>query len=439
MYAAKVGEEEPAFVRTSGEASSEDQDAEGAEEEEMDEEEEDMQIDNDEDEVGDKDVDVAGRARRKTTTQQEPKNKAMAALQERRKAKSEGRKKPSFDNGSSPEELDERDIFSDEGDEDDYRSSQRGRTTRGGRKDDYYTDSEEEDDRARDRDRRRTGTSGRATESRSITPITSADLNRVLLTRANLADFKHRNFFSKMVQGAYLKLSAGLDDRKRPKYRIYEIVELESKTVPTYKIENGDKEVPDNRTLLVQYGSARKSIKMAEASNQPIHEDEVRRWKSVMDNDRQALPTSAELARKATEMDNQRVQPFTSEELKAKLEFLKNLGIKSQSAVAFSRVRLEQERSLAYRRNDIVKMQEIEQQLREMDAVDGGPQVELTDANDVMAAKLARVNEKNRKAALEASKRAHRAEVERRKAADDGDLMDPSARVKMKLKSHDAS
>lgn len=58
---------------------------------------------------------------------------------------------------------------------------------------------------------------------------------------------------------------------------------------------------------------------------------------------------------------------------------------------------------------------------------------------DDLAKKLALVNEKNRKAALANSRRAHQAQLESRKQADEGAMYDPSARVKMRLKQHDAA
>ncbi len=51
---------------------------------------------------------------------------------------------------------------------------------------------------------------------------------------------------------------------------------------------------------------------------------------------------------------------------------------------------------------------------------------------------LAKVNEKNKREAQETAKRAHRADQARRKLADQIGMLDPSARVKMKINKHDA-
>jgi hypothetical protein len=51
---------------------------------------------------------------------------------------------------------------------------------------------------------------------------------------------------------------------------------------------------------------------------------------------------------------------------------------------------------------------------------------------------LAKVNEKNKREAQETAKRAHRADQARRKLADQIGMLDPSARVKMKMNKHDA-
>lgn len=363
--------------------------------------------------VGSEEAPEEGRGARRKTAKDEPKSAAMAALQERRKAKSEGKtRKPVV------EQLD-KEIFSDEDE---------GPSRRGGRgDDDYYTDSDEEEDiRPRRNERQRS----RSQERR----ITHEDINRALLFRRDLAEFKHRTFFDEMLRGAYVKFPVGVDEQKRTKYRVHEVEKIDDdRTVTPYMIEHKGKQIPDNRRLVCHYGSRTVKFKMSDASNQPVTEMEAKRWILTMQDNRQDLPTSSAIDRKAGQLADMRARPVTDAEIKNKLKAIEDMGVINSTKAASVRNRLEQERQLAYRRNDMQRVREIE---RELEAVGVEPDVEETDA---MMAKLAKVNEKNKSAALAQSRRAHRAEQERKKALEEGAILDPSARVRTRLKQHDAS
>jgi hypothetical protein len=102
---------------------------------------------------------------------------------------------------------------------------------------------------------------------------------------------------------------------------------------------------------------------------------------------------------------------------------------------------LESERSLAERRGDLEAVKALDEQLRELALNITAHRRQSQDGKeqDDLAIKLAIVNEKNRKAALANSRRAHQAELTKRKQIDDGTIYDPSARVKTKRKQHDAT
>lgn len=103
---------------------------------------------------------------------------------------------------------------------------------------------------------------------------------------------------------------------------------------------------------------------------------------------------------------------------------------------------MESEKSLAARRGDLESVAELEEKLRELTHNITAVRRKSQDdkGEDDLARKLAIVNEKNRKAALANSRRAHQAELHKRQQVDDGaSAYDPSARVKMKLKQHDAA
>ena len=129
------------------------------------------------------------------------------------------------------------------------------------------------------------------------------------------------------------------------------------------------------------------------------------------------------------------------EEIKARVQALQQLSRPTQSQLTMERSRLESEKSLASRRGDLEAVAELEEKLRELThSLSAVRRKSLEDKQeDDLAKKLAIVNEKNRKAALANSRRAHQAQLESRKHLEEGKMYDPSARVKMRLKQHDAA
>lgn len=82
----------------------------------------------------------------------------------------------------------------------------------------------------------------------------------------------------------------------------------------------------------------------------------------------------------------------------------------SSASVRIQKSRLTQARTLAFRRQDLAEVRSIDAQLAELNAAN--PEMEREDTTtDIMAM----VNERNRKANLEATRKAEQMEAERRK------------------------
>ncbi|KAI5451901.1 RNA polymerase-associated protein rtf1 [Naganishia albida] len=405
-------------------------------------------VDSDEDAEGEEDKEVLELGQRRVV-KPEPKNRAMAALNEKRKQRAdraERRQRGSV----SPRERGDRvkDMFSDEDSDGTY-----GRKPSNGKKSSrragYDEYSEDEDFSRSKRDsRERRGDSAKAKDRRGgdarssrREPIKAVELNMARLSRGDMAEFKHRKFFEDMLKGSYVKCPAGRDEKGQTKYRCYLVLGLTPEG-STYDIEFRGKYLPENRKLSVQYGRAKQAIRMSDVSNQPFNDMEVYRWWSTMNADDQDLPSIEDLTQKAQTLQQQREALLTEEEVKARLSALSRLSRPSQSQLALEKSRLESEKSLASRRGDLEAVAELEAKLRELTHSIAAVRRKSQDdkGEDELARKLAIVNEKNRKAALANSRRAHQAELQKRQQVDDGaSAYDPSARVKMKLKQHDAA
>ncbi len=132
------------------------------------------------------------------------------------------------------------------------------------------------------------------------------------------------------------------------------------------------------------------------------------------------------------------------QEITAKLDALQGLGHLSATSAALQRQRLFSELELAKRSDDQGWIDRAQHDLDVFEESLGATSSSSwrdqgKDGTDQgVNALLAKVNEKNKREAQETAKRAHRADQARRKLADQIGMLDPSARVKMKINKHDA-
>ncbi|KAJ9125665.1 hypothetical protein QFC22_000627 [Naganishia vaughanmartiniae] len=403
-------------------------------------------VDSDEDAEGEEDNSAEDLGQRRVA-KPEHKNRAMAALNEKRKQRAdraERRQRGSV----SPSRDRVKDMFSDEdSDRHSERPTSGGKDRKSNRRDGYDDYSDDEDYlRSKRESRERRGDSTKARdrrggESRSSKrePLKASALNQARLSRADLAEYKHRAFFEVMLKDSYVKCPFGRDERGQTKYRCYLVLGLTPEG-STYEMEHKGKTFPENRKLTVQYGRAKQAIRMSDVSNQPFDDKEVFRWWSTMNADDQDLPSASDLESKAQSLQKQRESLVTDAEIRARIDAFKRLGRLGQTSER-ERSRLESERSLAERRGDLEAVRALDEQLRELALNITAQRRQSQDSKeqDDLAVKLAMVNEKNRKAALANSRRAHQAELNKRKQIDDGTAYDASARVKTKRKQHDAT
>jgi len=189
-------------------------------------------------------------------------------------------------------------------------------------------------------------------------------------------------------------------------YRICEIVDLVD-TTKVYKVD----EQSFNQNFVLKHGSSSKEWPMDRASNSPFEAVEFEWLTKSVERDKVKLPTKKELNKKMEEMTRLSTAIITESDVSAMLA-RKQMMSSKQSAVSvrMEKSRLMQARSLAIRRQDFADVRMIDSQLAELNAAN--PEVEREDtAADVMA----KVNERNRKANLEATRKAEQMEADRRK------------------------
>ncbi|KAI6126770.1 hypothetical protein F5141DRAFT_997060, partial [Pisolithus sp. B1] len=250
-------------------------------------------------------------------------------------------------------------------------------------------------------------------------PITLSDLGTCRLTRDMLAKYCMAPWFEDYVKGeskhevptqpylgAWVRYLIGNEDNQ-PVYRLCEIINLGANLVRPYKIN--DQTV--NQTLELKHGKSVKGFTMDKVSNAIFDSKEFERLVKVCAVDDVKLPSKRQVEKKAAQLEKLSTQPFTESDISAMLARKNQLAHQqSAAAITMERSRLMQARTLAVRRHDYTELEDIEAKLKGLPVVQNA-----REEDESLADKLAKVNERNRKANLEAVRRAeYEAERKRR-------------------------
>ncbi|KAF8743558.1 hypothetical protein AX14_002107 [Amanita brunnescens Koide BX004] len=315
------------------------------------------------------------------------KSKKLDELKARRKAKDEKKKtrqlSPKREHSSSPMDME----ISDEESED-------GQITK-------YDEEEEKLDKLNSAPRK---------SDQEDQPAELADLERCRLTRDSLAKYCMAPWFQEYVQGAFVRYLIGGNQDSGAVYRICEVSNLAADLVKPYKIND----TTVNQAFELKHGKSIRVFNMDKVSNGLFVDKEFERFKSTLVSEEVKLPTKKQLERKVAQMEKLITQPVTESDITAMLA-RKSQVSKSKSAalLTMERSRFTQARTLAQRRMDFAEVAEIDKKLEELNAnAEFSPvNAAVTEAED----KLAKVNERNRRANVEAVRRAELAEAERKR------------------------
>jgi RNA polymerase-associated protein RTF1 len=221
----------------------------------------------------------------------------------------------------------------------------------------------------------------------------------------------------------------GQENNGQPVYRICQVNNLAPDFVKPYKIN--DKMM--NQAFELKHGKSMRTFNMDKVSNGPFTDKEYDRLASVYKLEGLKLPTKQALEKKQVHMQKLVSQPMTETDVsvmlarKNELQVHKDVGLSTAG-----RSMLNQQRTLALRRQDYAEVREIDAKLAD-DAVKHEP------TKNEPVDLLAKVNERNRKANMEAVRKAEMAEAERKRrerklVAQNGRSstpVDPSARLKI--------
>ncbi|TFK52972.1 plus-3-domain-containing protein [Heliocybe sulcata] len=239
-------------------------------------------------------------------------------------------------------------------------------------------------------------------------PITLEDLEKCRLSRDLLAKHYLAPWFEDYVKGAWVRYLIG-DQGGQPIYRICEIINLGTNLVKPYQMNNQ----MCNQVFELRHSKASREWPMDRTSNSPFMPHEFERLLSACEAEKWKLPTKRQLQKKAEQLQKLAAQPMTESDISAMLARKNQLNANRPSAAALTmeRSRLTQARTLALRRQDYNEVTEIDAQLKALAVTPDARQRDEGTQNDI----LAKVNERNRKANMDAVRKAEIAEAERKR------------------------
>ncbi|KAJ6624731.1 hypothetical protein B0H10DRAFT_2005859 [Mycena sp. CBHHK59/15] len=333
----------------------------------------------------------------RATGRDKTKDRTLSALKAKRKAKDEKKRtsspKPAHERSSSPMDMD----MSSESDSED------GQITR----------TEQEDERLFGKP---VAPAAPAIVLDNL-PVTLERLAKLALTRDVLAKYCISPWFEEIAEGAWVRYLIGQEGGVNV-YRICQIKSL-SQSVKPYKITP---ERTTNQVFELKHGKAEKVWQMDRTSNEGGSLcEEFLRLMNTCKKDGVPLPTCKEVDDRYATMQKLMERPITENDVTAMIA--RRRGAPGPGAVA-ERARLIATRTLAFRRQDYAEVAEIDAQLALAPAP--APAAAKESAQDL----LARVNERNRRANMEAVRRAEVLEAERRRRERRMGVVDPSARLR---------
>ncbi|KAJ7768669.1 plus-3-domain-containing protein [Mycena maculata] len=259
-------------------------------------------------------------------------------------------------------------------------------------------------------------------------PLTPEYLGKIAFTRDALAKHAASPWFEKIVAGGWVRYLIGQQETARV-YRICQIKSLAPAPKP-YQI--GDRTM--HHVFELRHGKAEKAWQMDHTSNDAWTEDEFKRLVDTCAAQKVPLPSRKEVDERFNDMQELIAKPVTESDISDMISARKALATAPTTMSVAERSRLIAARTLAQRRQDYTEVSEIDAKLA---AIAPSAEAVEKEKEDRLEDRLARVNERNRKANMEAVRRAEGLEAERKRRerrekanGRESFVLDPSARLR---------
>ncbi|ODQ65320.1 plus-3-domain-containing protein [Nadsonia fulvescens var. elongata DSM 6958] len=219
--------------------------------------------------------------------------------------------------------------------------------------------------------------------------INASDLNKIRFGRSLFAKFCHNPGFEEAAIGCFVRINLGTDPHKNePTYRLCQIKSIVPSKVYTFLNRTADE------AIVVTHASSERTVEFGVCSDSAITDREFDWWKKSMEKAELSLPSVKKIERKFNELMTMSRRELTTEEVNNLIERRQKMSSKSSGAnIVLEKSLWQQQRLIAVQKNDLAEVARIDRKLADLEK-SINPSKNFESPLD----KLAKVNERNRKA-----------------------------------------
>ncbi|XP_075987516.1 RNA polymerase-associated protein Rtf1-like [Anticarsia gemmatalis] len=235
-------------------------------------------------------------------------------------------------------------------------------------------------------------------------------INKLRLSRFKLERLVHLPFFSRVVNGCFVRIGIG-NNNGNPVYRVAEIIDV-YETAKVYNLGN----TRTNKGLKLRHGTQDRVFRLEFVSNQEFTESEFQKWHKAIKDAGKKPPTMEFVRNKITEVKEALMYEFKEEDIE-KIVAEKERFRSHPTNYAMKKTQLMKERDVAQLRGDDETAMELNAKIQELE--ERASQLDKTRTSSIQS--ISYINNRNRKLNVETAEKAIMEEVKamKGKKADD--------------------
>ncbi|XP_075214712.1 RNA polymerase-associated protein Rtf1 [Lycorma delicatula] len=228
------------------------------------------------------------------------------------------------------------------------------------------------------------------------------DLTKIRLSRHKLERFVHLPFLDRVVQGCFVRIGIGNNNKTgKPVYRVAEVVGV----VETAKIYQLGR-TRTNKGLKLRHGLQERVFRLEFISNQDFTDSEFFSWKEACALQGISLPTQEEVEQKVKDIKEAMIYEFKEEDIEKIIREKERFKTNPYN-YAMKKTQLMKDRDMAASRGDDEEAARINQELQELEE----RAIELDKLRTSTISSISYINDRNRKKNVEEAEKAIMEEV----------------------------
>ncbi|KAK9510204.1 hypothetical protein O3M35_005039 [Rhynocoris fuscipes] len=242
----------------------------------------------------------------------------------------------------------------------------------------------------------RSDESSKASKQKKVQLINSRDeLNKIRLSRHKMERFVHLPFFTRVVQGCFVRIGIGNHNGK-PVYRVGQVSDV-VETAKIYQLGN----TRTNKGLRLRHGTQERVFRLEFISNQEFTEPEFLKWKDTCEKHNVDLPSVDHVESKIKDIKEAMIYEFKEEDIEKIIKEKERFKTNPYN-YAMKKTQLMKDRDMAQAKGDDDEARRIQQQLDELEERAN----ELDKLRTSTISSISYINNRNRRRNVEEAEKA---------------------------------